>query len=351
MARRARRRRWLRRPIDAADYDELVDHPVELGRFWRGRFSAGRRARTSSSSPAPGPTSTASACSPTRRGSARRRSRSGTARRPGRRSSAIVFLLNAVDDGHGGLEHRASTALIAPRRDLPRREAGRREGRGQPTATSTSWASISHEYFHAWNVKRMRPREFERYDYSRENYTGLLWFFEGFTSYYDDLFLLRAGLIDAARYLKLVARTLIERCGDARTARAERGAGQLRRLGQVLPQRREHARTPPSATTPRARWWRWRSTCTLRAEGKGSLDDVLRRLWSRSGGGPIDEADIAGALEAVGGRAYADELAQWVHGTVRAAVAQAARTLRRRLAGRRRRRLPSGWGFASPKAP
>ena len=63
---------------------------------------------------------------------------------------------------------------------------------------------ISHEYFHAWNVKRMRPRDFTRYDYTRENHTRLLWFFEGFTSYYDDLILLRCGAIDAPRYLALL---------------------------------------------------------------------------------------------------------------------------------------------------
>ena len=51
---------------------------------------------------------------------------------------------------------------------------------------------IAHEYFHAWNVKRLKPREFARFDYARENYTRLLWFFEGFTSYYDDLLLLRS---------------------------------------------------------------------------------------------------------------------------------------------------------------
>ena len=67
---------------------------------------------------------------------------------------------------------------------------------------------ISHEYFHAWSVKRLKPAEFEQLDYARENYTQLLWFFEGFTSYYDDLLLRRAGLIDVPRYLGLVSKTL-----------------------------------------------------------------------------------------------------------------------------------------------
>jgi predicted metalloprotease with PDZ domain len=150
-----------------------------------------------SSSPARCPISTASGCWPTARASARRRSRSGTAtaQPPFER---YLFLLNAVEDGHGGLEHRASTALIAPRRDLPRKDDGV-EKNGEPGDGYVNLLGlISHEYFHAWNVKRLMPREFERYDYERENYTSLLWFFEGFTSYYDDLFLLRSGLIDEA---------------------------------------------------------------------------------------------------------------------------------------------------------
>ena len=107
-----------------------------------------------------------------------------------------------MDDGYGGLEHRSSTALIASRRDLPRL--------GEPRATDgyvTLLGLISHEYFHTWNVKRLRPAEFAHYDYKQENYSQLLWFFEGFTSYYDDLLLRRAGLIDDATYLKLLTKT------------------------------------------------------------------------------------------------------------------------------------------------
>ena len=112
-------------------------------------------------------------------------------------------MLNAVADGYGGLEHRNSTALICGRRDLPRQ--------GEPRASegyTTLLGLISHEYFHTWNVKRLKPAEFAPYDYTKENHTRMLWFFEGFTSYYDDQFLLRTGLIDAATYLKLLAKTV-----------------------------------------------------------------------------------------------------------------------------------------------
>jgi predicted metalloprotease with PDZ domain len=66
----------------------------------------------------------------------------------------------------------------------------------------------SHEYFHTWNVKRIKPAAFASYDLRQENYTSLLWLFEGFTSYYDDLMLVRAGLIDETAYLKLLAQTV-----------------------------------------------------------------------------------------------------------------------------------------------
>ncbi len=70
--------------------------------------------------------------------------------------TSYLFMLNAVNDGYGGLEHRNSTALICGRRDLPR------HGRGAPASEgyTTLLGLISHEYFHTWNVKRLRPAEF-----------------------------------------------------------------------------------------------------------------------------------------------------------------------------------------------
>ena len=116
-----------------------------------------------------------------------------------------LFMLNAVDDAYGGLEHRNSTALIAARKDLPRVTAKGAAAK-QADGYTTLLGLISHEYFHTWNVKRLRPAEFAHYDYGRENYTGLLWFFEGFTSYYDDLLLRRAGLVDDSAYLRLLTK-------------------------------------------------------------------------------------------------------------------------------------------------
>ena len=115
-----------------------------------------------------------------------------------------LFILHAADEGYGGLEHSNSTALICAQQDLPRTAPS-----PQSKGYTTLLGLISHEYFHSWNVKRLRPAELARYDYGSEQYTELLWFFEGFTSYYDDLFLRRAGLLDDAGYLQLLTNNLL----------------------------------------------------------------------------------------------------------------------------------------------
>jgi predicted metalloprotease with PDZ domain len=261
----------------AAGYDELVDHPVELGRFWCGTFTAagiphefvvagawpdfdGERLLAD----------TARICEAQ---IAFWHAATGAERPPFER---YVFLLNALEDGHGGLEHRASTALIAPRRDLPRREPAAEKA--EPSDGYVNLLGlISHEYFHTWNVKRLRPREFARYDYARENYTGLLWFFEGFTSYYDDLFLLRSGLIDESRYLKLVSRTLSNVA--ATPGRLVQSVAKASFDAWVKYYRNDE--NTPNATISyyaKGALVALAFDLTLRAGGSGSLDDVLRRL-------------------------------------------------------------------------
>lgn len=113
---------------------------------------------------------------------------------------SYLFLTNAVLNGYGGLEHRNSTALLCrrdqiPQVDMPLDESAYREFLGL----------CSHEYFHAWLVKRIQPKAFQPYDLSKRNHTRLLWLFEGFTSYYDDLQLFRSKRIDLKTYLDLVS--------------------------------------------------------------------------------------------------------------------------------------------------
>jgi len=114
--------------------------------------------------------------------------------------SNYLFLVNALHNGYGGLEHRDSTALLCrrdqiPQQGIPLEESAYREFLGL----------CSHEYFHAWLVKRIQAKAFQPYDLSTRNHTGLLWLFEGFTSYYDDLQLFRSKRIDLKTYLDLVS--------------------------------------------------------------------------------------------------------------------------------------------------
>ena len=309
-----------RAAFHAADYDELADQPVELGPFWRGSFRAAGVAHEFVVAGALPDFDGERLLADTRRicetaialwhGKGKGRAA------PKPPFGRYVFMLNAVEEGHGGLEHRASTALIAPRRDLPQR--GKSE-------TSDGYVGllglISHEYFHAWNVKRLRPAEFARYDYTRENYTKLLWFFEGFTSYYDDLLLRRSGLIDDERYLRLLAKTATAVLGMP--GRHVQSVAQASFDAWIKYYRADE--NTPNATVSyytKGALVALSLDLTLRREGKGTLDDVMRLLWVNSQGGPIAEVEVLAALQAVAGRPLGQELSTWVHGTAELPVRQ-----------------------------
>ena len=113
-----------------------------------------------------------------------------------------LFLLHAPGSGYGGLEHRWSSSLVCARENLPQR--GEKE---VSDGYRTFLGLASHEYFHLWNIKRLKPAVFTPYDLATETYTSLLWVFEGITSYYDDLVLLRSGLISKESYLELLGQS------------------------------------------------------------------------------------------------------------------------------------------------
>ncbi|WP_137733776.1 M61 family metallopeptidase, partial [Pseudaquabacterium pictum] len=301
--------------FDAASYDELVDHPVELGSFWRGSFTAGGVPHHIVVAGAlPGFDGDRLLADAQRICSAQIafwHGQDGGAPPFGH----YLFLLNAVDDGYGGLEHRASTALIAARRDLPRRGMD-----GIPDGYLTLLGLISHEYFHTWNVKRLMPADLARVDWQRENHTELLWFFEGFTSYYDELMLLRCGLIDAPRYLRLLAKTV--NAVAATPGRQVQSVAAASFDAWVKYYRTDE--NTPNATVSYYLKGALVALCldlTLRQRGR-SLDAVLQGLWQRSGGGPITEGDIADVLADVAGRRLDAELQAWVHGTGELPVAE-----------------------------
>ncbi|MDH3761253.1 MAG: PDZ domain-containing protein [Gammaproteobacteria bacterium] len=186
-----------------------------------------------------------------------------------------LFQVMVVGDGYGGLEHRSSTSLVASRAGLPK------PGQDKIDDDYRDFLGLcSHEYFHTWNVKRIKPAVYQPYDLQGEVYTDLLWAFEGITSYYDDLALLRCGLIDTESYLELLAQTM---------TRVQRGRGR---------QRQSAAESSFNAWT---RFYKqdenaanaivsyYAKGCLIAAcidlkmrslsGGEKSLDDVMSRLW------------------------------------------------------------------------
>jgi len=298
----------------ARDYDELVDCPVEMGTFWIGRFKAGGIAHRFVVAGAAPSFDGRRLLEDTRKiCETAIRFWHGDGKAP---FKSYLFMLNAVGDGYGGLEHRNSTALICGRRDLPRiGETRAAEG------YTTLLGLISHEYFHTWNVKRLRPSEFTEHDYSRENYTQLLWFFEGFTSYYDDLLLHRAGLIDASTYLKLVTKTINQVLQTP--GRTVQTVAQASFDAWVKYYRQDE--NTPNATVSYYTKGSLVALCldlALRRESKASLDEVMRALWMRCHGGPMSEDDLRTVLAELAGRSFDAELAQWVHGTTELPLAE-----------------------------
>jgi predicted metalloprotease with PDZ domain len=258
-----------------ANYDELIDHPVAMGRFDGVEFSAGQaRHRIVVFGRHSGRLDRLA--SDLQRVCQAQTELFGA---PGSAApiEAYLFQLLVLDEGYGGLEHRASTSLVCSRNDLPTDRTG--------TAPDDLYRNLlglaSHEYFHLWNVKRIKPSAFMPYDLSREAYTRQLWAFEGITSYYDDLMLLRSGVLDRASYLELLGRTL--------TAVRRSPASDVQSVADssfdawIKYYRRDE--NAPNAVTSyylKGSLVALALDLTLRSGGS-SLDDLIRALWQRYG--------------------------------------------------------------------
>ena len=297
----------------AASYDELIDHPVEMGTFTHATFDA---------------------CGVTHHLAITGRHRADMPRlcadmkkicqaqirlfEPANARAPMAeywFLIMAVGDGHGwgGLEHRASTALMCNRDDLPLA--------GQPKVTDGYRRFLglaSHEYFHTWNVKRVKPEAFTDYDLSRENYTCQLWFFEGFTSYYDDLILARTGLIEPVAYLELIAENIgrvMSRAGRLKQSVAESS------FDAWVKYYRQDENSPNAIVSyyQKGAMVALALDLTIRQHtlGKGSLDDVMRALWEAHGKTAIGvpEGGVQTIAESVSGMSLVKFFAQAIEGT------------------------------------
>ncbi|MDA0233733.1 MAG: M61 family metallopeptidase [Proteobacteria bacterium] len=293
----------------AADYDELIDHPVEMGRFTLARFEAagvphdialtGRH-----------DCDLERLCADLRRICEWQIALFGTPAPV----DYYAFLTMVVGEGYGGLEHRASTALICSRAELPWKGM-----EGLPDGYKSFLGLCSHEYFHTWNVKRIKPVAFTPYDLARENHTRLLWAFEGFTSYYDDLALVRSGVIGIDDYLGLLGKTI---------ANVLRGSGRLKQsvaessFDAWTKYYRQDENAPNAIVSYYAKGALIALALDLQlragSEGAASLDDVMRLLWRRHGltGVGVPEDGIFAAVRDAGGERLGARLAKWLQKAV-----------------------------------
>jgi len=279
----------------AADYEELIDHPFELGTLAVVGFSAAG-------------TPHRIAVSGAHSGDLERLSRDVQricawhidlwgAPAP---FAAYTFQLLVTRDGYGGLEHRASTSLIARRDHLPRRHGH------DATGYRGLLGLFSHEYFHSWLVKRIRPAEHAPCDLTQENLTTQLWLFEGFTSYYDDLALRRCGLTSVDDYLSDLGKTISRVHCEAghRVQTLEESS-----LDAWIKYYRPDENTPNTVVSYYAKGAlvALALDLTLRSASGGacSLDHVMRALWQQHGDTPIAPGEFEALAEAVSGQPLA----------------------------------------------
>lgn len=190
-----------------------------------------------------------------------------------------LFMTMVLDNGFGGLEHRNSTALVCSRKDLPLTmdEAVSKDYR--------SYLSLcSHEYFHNWNVKRIKPEVFLPYSLESESYTRQLWAYEGITSYYDDLLTLRAGRVNTEAYLDMLSETM---------TRVYRGKGRFKQslrdssfnAWTKFYKQDENAQNAIVSYYTKGALFALFLDLTLRKEtdGETNIDSLMQLLWQRFG--------------------------------------------------------------------
>lgn len=257
----------------ADDYADLIDHPVEMGRFELAGFSVRDVPHW---------------IAITGLHDAHLERLGQDLARIGEQQANLfgelpldryLFLVTVVGEGYGGLEHSYSSSLICSRHDLPHARLD------APDEGYRRFLGLcSHEYFHLWHIKRIRPQALIEARLTEETPTRTLWAFEGITAYYDDLILVRAGLIDQSAYLDQLAQTItrLMRCPGRRV--------------QTLAASSFDAWTKlykPDENTPNAVVSYYTKGAVVAmlldlmirrvSQHSRSLDDVMRALWKRHG--------------------------------------------------------------------
>ncbi len=203
------------------------------------------------------------------------------------------FMTLMADDAFGGLEHLNSTLLMYPR------DGVQAANTDTPSETYQRFLSLcSHELFHAWMVKRIKPACFHQPDLSRETYTSQLWIYEGITSYYDDLSLVRSGVISQADYLRILGELL---------TRLARNPGQFKQTVSESSfdawtrfyQQDENARNAIVSYYAKGAIVALCLDVALRQHQK-SLDELIQKMWQQYGTNGTDDDVIQKLCHSLG---------------------------------------------------
>lgn len=294
--------------FQAANYEELIDHPVEMADFTLASFEAGgiphdivitgkHRADMDR------------LCQDLQKICQTHIDMFGELPEMER----YLFLVMVVGSGYGGLEHRSSTSLLCSRNDLPL------TNQTELTDEYIGFLGLcSHEYFHTWNIKQIKPETFMPYQLQQESYTKQLWAFEGFTSYYDDLGLVRSGLITPEKYLELLGQT---------ATRVWRGSGRFKQSAaessfDAWTKFYKQDENAPNAivsyyTRGALLAFALDSLIQKNTGDTKSLDDLMRHLWQHYGKPAVGvpEAQIEKIASEIAACDLSDFFNQYLHGT------------------------------------
>jgi predicted metalloprotease with PDZ domain len=204
-----------------------------------------------------------------------------------------VFLITLAPSLRGGLEHRDCTSLIADA-----------HGFAKPEGYWFLYRLIAHEFFHAWNVKRLHDPALGPFDYSRENPTKMLWFHEGLTSYMEHVIALRAGVIPWSYSSQELARCWTEQM--QRPGRHEQNLEEAS-WDAWIRYYKQHEFSPNSSVSyyDKGAMVAWLMDATLRqgSEGKAGLPELFASLWRDPGERGLTDAQVRKAFEALSGQA------------------------------------------------
>ncbi len=218
-----------------------------------------------------------------------------------------LFLLHLSSQGFGGLEHKNSCSLIYQRFGFRAKEKYDR-----------FIQLVAHEFFHLWNVKRIRPEALEVFDYEQENYTPSLWFSEGTTSYYDLIIPFRAGIYDVRAYFNALSKEItrfLTTPGRRVQPLAESSFDAWIKLY------RQDANSPNSQMSYYLKGEMVSLLLDLlireRHGNKRSLNDVLRQMWEQFGKSEVGftPEQLQQVIESVARMDLSDFFQRYLHST------------------------------------